>query len=141
MDHEGVHATHVVEEIRSARQIALQDDFGVAFGLEDDALGLQFRAERAIIVEFPIVDDGRAGLCIDQRLVGLIGDIDDRQARVHQADAVVGAEQGPLPVRAPAGDRPGKLSCASLGFHRGAVRRSNPSSQTTHNFPGDPVIA
>jgi hypothetical protein len=58
-------------------------------GLEGEAVALELRAQLAVVVDAPVEDDGQAEILVDHRLRAALGEVDDRQPPVGQADAAV----------------------------------------------------
>ena len=80
----------------------MDDDFGVACGLEDQATGLELGAKLAMVVDLAIVGDPHRALGVRHRL-STAGDIDDAQPPMSQAHAVV--EEVPVAIGSPMGQR------------------------------------
>ena len=83
---EGEHAAEAVDAAFAPGLPGVDDDFGVAAGVEDVAQRLQFRDEFLIVVDFAVEDDADALVFVVQRLLAG-GQVDDRQAAVAEPDA------------------------------------------------------
>ena len=83
---EGKHAAKAVDAVFAPGFPGVDDDFGVAAGVEDVAQCLQFRDEFLVVVDFAVENDADALVFVVQRL--LAGrKVDDREAPVAKPDA------------------------------------------------------
>jgi len=73
----GEHAAEAVDATFAPGFPGVDDDFGVAAGMEDVAERLQFRDEFLVVVDFAVEDDTDAVVFVVQRLLAS-GQIDNR---------------------------------------------------------------
>ena len=83
---EGEHAAEAVDAALAPGFPGVDDDFGVAAGVEDVAERLQFGDEFLVVVDFAVEDDADALVFVVQRLLAG-GQVDDRQPAVAEPDA------------------------------------------------------
>ena len=99
-DAEREHAAQRVHHRRAALCVQVQQDFGVRLRAEGVALGLQFAPQLAIVVDFPVVGDRQASVGGGHGLRAGLGQVDDREAAVREADLPVGRHPQPRAVGA-----------------------------------------
>ena len=85
-EREGEHAAKAVDAGLAPGLPGVDDDFGVAAGVEHVAERLQLRDQFLVVVDLAVEDDAHAVVFVVERLLAG-GQVDDRQAPVPQADA------------------------------------------------------
>ena len=91
---EGEHAAQSPDHRRAAIGIELQQHLGVGFAVELVALGLQLRAQFAVVVDFAVEGDREPAVGALHGLGATLRQVDDRQPPMGKADTPVGT--GPL---------------------------------------------
>ena len=89
---EGEHAAQRLDHRRAAVGVELQQHLGVGVGAEAVALGLELRLQLAVIVDLAVEGDGERAVGAVHRLRAALGQIDDREPPVGEADPPVGRE-------------------------------------------------
>ena len=97
----------------------MQQDLGVGLASENVALCLETAAQFAIVVNLAVEGDDQLAVGADHRLGAGVGEIDDREPPVPEADAAIGDD--PLrpdhPGHAPPYGRAcGRSSARSIGL-------------------------
>ena len=69
--------------------VEVQQDLGVGVGLEGIALGFELLAQLAVVVDFAVEGDAQAAIGSGHRLGTGGGEIDDGEAAVGEADALI----------------------------------------------------
>jgi hypothetical protein len=91
-EREGEHPAEPRQGVRPPAAQRLEDDLGVRLGDEPDAVALEDLPEFAVVVELAVVAEPEPVL--DERLVGLGGQVDDRQPPVTELDRRVPPRRG-----------------------------------------------
>ena len=89
---EGEHPDQAVEHGDAQTAIQGQQHLGVAAGVEHLAGRLAFRPQLAVIVDLAVEDDAQGPVGAGHRLRPGLGQVDDRQPAVGQADGAVGRQ-------------------------------------------------
>lgn len=93
---EGVHAAQALEQVFAPVPVAVEQDFGVAVGMENAAGALQLLAQFAEVVDFAVEDQYAAAGGVDHRLIARGAQVEDGQPPVAEQNAPVGGS--PLSV-------------------------------------------
>ena len=72
--------------------IGLEDDLGVAFGVEGVTLGLQFGAQFRVVVDCAIEDHAQAQVRIKHRLLGVLGQVHDLESALAKGAGAIGEQ-------------------------------------------------
>ena len=110
----------------------LEHHLGVRVGAEADAAGGQLGPQGLVVVQLAVVDEGQAGLA--ERLVGGLGQVDDRQPPVAELDrdpvVLVAVDPGRVraAVRDPVGHDVGQLLAVRLLVAAGDSAHVRPRS-------------
>ena len=128
-EREREHAPEVLDERRPLLLVEPEQDLGVRRRPEAVALPLEVALERLVVVDLAVEDDRhRPALAPGRhRLGAALGEVDDREPAVPQADAAVGPRPRPLGVR-PARRHP---------VARGRERRRVGGGRTVGELGGD----
>ena len=127
---EGEHAAQHPGQLRAVLLVAMNDDFGVAMGLEDMPLGLQLGAQIHEVVNLAVehADDG--AVLVVHRLLAC-GQINDTQAAEAQRDGaarVVAADVIPFHIGAAVDDAVGHPVQDRLAL----LTQTGKANKTTH---------
>src|SRR5262249_43376626 len=98
-DGEREHPVESAEGIWSPFGKRRQHDFGVGTRSEDSALRLQFRAQLEEVVDLAVVRQDEAPVRRKHRLLGGVGEIDDGEAPMPEAERSI--DEGPLAIGSP----------------------------------------
>jgi hypothetical protein len=100
---EGEHAGEAVEQAFSPLRPALEQHLGVARRGEDVAAPLELGVQLRVVVDAAVEGDGEAERLIAHGLTAALGEVDDRQAAVHESGAAT--QPQPRAVGPPRGQR------------------------------------
>ena len=73
----------------TALGVEMQQHLGVGVGAKHAPLGFELAAQFAVVVDFAVERDAQPAISAEHRLGAGIGKVDDGQAPVRQADALV----------------------------------------------------
>ena len=99
-DCERVHALECMDEFSAAMGVEMQENFSVAIRLEPVAFRFEFLPKLAIVVDLAVEGDVETAVRARHRLGAAIGEIDDGQPPMRQADAAIARHPQPGAVRA-----------------------------------------
>ena len=81
------HALEHRERRLAPFRVGAQGDFGIGAPAKAMSSRFQRLPQRKVVVDFAVVDDGEAPVAAEHRLVAVVGEVDDAEPRVREAQA------------------------------------------------------